>query len=127
VRPVEPNQRVKELQTQVDQLTEMNSESFENNRHLIIALKMQLTFAEEYEENLLDPGHKVREDVEAEWRPKVQALEARAKEKDHFYKELYDDVHRMKSENQKLREVGRMRFIDANLGKVTIWHFLSAM
>ncbi len=62
---------------------------------------------EEYESNLLDPGRKVREDVEAEWRPKVQALEARAKEKDHFYKELYDDVHRMKSENQKLREVSR--------------------
>lgn len=83
LRPADPNQRVRELQTQVDQLTEMNKE---------------------YESNLLDPGRKVREDVEAEWRPKVQALEARAKEKDHFYKELYDDVHRMKSENQKLRE-----------------------
>jgi centromeric protein E len=64
-----------------------------------------ITRTEEYEKNLLDPGQKVREDVEAEWLPKVQALEARAKEKELFYKELFDDVHRLKSENVKLKEV----------------------
>lgn len=62
---------------------------------------------DEYEKNLLEPARKLREDVEAEWLPKVQALEARAKEKEIFYKALYDSVHGLKSENSKLKEVSR--------------------
>jgi len=62
-------------------------------------------FLDEYEKNLLEPARKLREDVEAEWLPKVQALEARAKEKEVFYKALYDSVHGLKSENSRLKEV----------------------
>jgi hypothetical protein len=64
-----------------------------------------LSCTDEYEKNLLEPARKLREDVEAEWQPKVQALEARAKEKEIFYKALYDSVHGLKSENSKLKEV----------------------
>lgn len=66
-----------------------------------------LSYTDEYEKNLLEPARKLREDVEAEWLPKVQALEARAKEKEIFYKALYDSVHGLKSENSKLKEVSR--------------------
>jgi centromeric protein E len=106
VRPLDPHQRCLELQTQVDQLTEMNSKRCMLSRWSTwTGAHPPITRTEEYEKNLLDPGQKVREDVEAEWLPKVQALEARAKEKELFYKELFDDVHRLKSENVKLKEV----------------------
>lgn len=58
---------------------------------------------------MLEPARKLREDVEAEWLPKVQVLEARAKEKELFYKTLYDSVHDLKSENSKLKEVSPCR------------------
>lgn len=84
LRPVDPDARCAELQLKVDQLTFV---------------------CNEYESGLLEPQQKVREDVEAEWVPKVQALESRAAEKEKFYKDLYDSVHTMKAEISKLRDV----------------------
>lgn len=98
--------RISELQLQVDQLTEMTREFPSHSGSLQVALRADATvLAEEYEKNLLEPARKLREDVEAEWLPKVQALEARAKEKEIFYKALYDSVRGLKSENSKLKEV----------------------
>lgn len=54
-----------------------------------------------------EPSVKLREDVEAEWLPKVQKLEARAKERETFYKSLYDSVLELKSQKAQLKEVSR--------------------
>lgn len=54
---------------------------------------------------MLEPSVKLREDVEAEWLPKVQKLEARAKERETFYKSLYDSVLELKSQKAQLKEV----------------------
>lgn len=61
--------------------------------------------AEDYENEMLEPSVKLREDVEAEWLPKVQKLEARAKERETFYKSLYDSVAELKSQKAQLKEV----------------------
>jgi hypothetical protein len=49
-----------------------------------------------------EPSIKLREDVEAEWLPKVQKLEARAKERETFYKSLYDSVLELKRSHSPL-------------------------
>lgn len=64
-------------------------------------------FAEDYESEMQEPSVKLREDVEAEWLPKVQKLEARAKERETFYKSLYDSVLELKSQKAQLKEVSR--------------------
>lgn len=106
LRPLNVNEKIGELQLQVDQLTEMTREVSRNIRNAKVLLaKVRCYLIDEYEKNLLEPARKLREDVEAEWLPKVQALEARAKEKEVFYKALYDSVHGLKSENSRLKEV----------------------
>ena len=57
-----------------------------------------------------EPSIKLREDVEAEWLPKVQKLEARAKERETFYKSLYDSVLELKSQKAQLKEVSLESF-----------------
>lgn len=54
---------------------------------------------------MLEPSVKLREDVEAEWLPKVQKLEARAKERETFYKSLYNSVLELKNQKAQLKEV----------------------
>lgn len=65
--------------------------------------------AEDYESEMQEPSIKLREDVEAEWLPKVQKLEARAKERETFYKSLYDSVLELKSQKAQLKEVSSNR------------------
>lgn len=49
----------------------------------------------------------MREDVEAEYLPKIRVLEQRLKEKEAFYRGVYEDVHGLKTENTRLKEVSR--------------------
>lgn len=69
-----------------------------------------LAHKDDYENNLTEPQQKVREDVEKEWRPRVEALEAKAAEKEKFYRELYDSVQTLRGENARLKTVSWRHF-----------------
>ncbi|KAJ9116916.1 hypothetical protein QFC22_004573 [Naganishia vaughanmartiniae] len=83
LRPQKPDEEVARLKLEVDQLNEI---------------------IKDYENNMDEPSVKLREDVEAEWLPKVQKLEARAKERETFYKSLYNSVLELKSQKAQLKE-----------------------
>ncbi|KAJ9113966.1 hypothetical protein QFC19_000162 [Naganishia cerealis] len=84
LRPHKPDEEIVRLKLEVDQLNEI---------------------IKDYENNMDEPSVKLREDVEAEWLPKVQKLEARAKERETFYKSLYNSVAELKSQKAQLKEV----------------------
>ncbi len=60
---------------------------------------------EEYEKNLLDPGQKVREDVEAEYIPRIKSLEDKVREKEQFCRDIYETNFELRADNTRLREV----------------------
>jgi hypothetical protein len=97
------DEEVARLKLEVDQLNEIISEWGQAQRRKMG--KRLMPISEDYENEMLEPNVKLREDVEAEWLPKVQKLEARAKERETFYKSLYDSVSELKSQKAQLKEV----------------------
>jgi centromeric protein E len=113
LRPQKPDEEVVRLKLEVDQMNEIISEwSIFLDVVLLLSSKLNLDcFAEDYENNMDEPSVKLREDVEAEWLPKVQKLEARAKERETFYKSLYNSVLELKSQKAQLKEVSSVGFL----------------
>ncbi|KAG8855026.1 Kinesin-like protein kip2 [Tulasnella sp. 330] len=73
-----------------------------------------------YEENLGAPLRAVKEDVEREWKPRVESLERKVNEKSLYVEELERALEkekqlRLKSEQEKLALVGFVREIDSHI------------
>lgn len=91
-----------------------------SGRPLMTSRSETSRLSDDYENNLTEPQQKVREDVEKEWRPRVEALEAKAAEKEKFYRELYDSVQTLRGENARLKTVSRRPISLASLQTLTL-------
>ncbi|KAG9024390.1 Kinesin-like protein kip2, partial [Tulasnella sp. JGI-2019a] len=73
-----------------------------------------------YEENLGAPLRAVKEDVEMEWKPRVESLEGKLEERRLYVEELEMALEkekqlRLKSEKEKLALIGFVREIDSHI------------
>jgi centromeric protein E len=68
----------------------------------VAGLKM---IAEDYERNLLEPSRKVREDVEREWKAKVERLEGQLESKQVWAVRLDERVRGLTRENEAMKAV----------------------
>lgn len=72
---------------------------------LPVIFQSLLTGTEDYERNLLEPSRKVKEDVEREWKGKVDKLEQQLENKQIWACRLDDKVRALTEENATLKNV----------------------
>lgn len=64
-----------------------------------------LSCADDYERNLREPAQKVKEDVEREWKGRVQRLESQLESKTIWANRLDENFRAVSAENKLLRAV----------------------